>query len=154
MKKIFISLMFMATPILSFGNDFAFVLKCDYGDKKSSSHPFYFIGMKEKNSEIIYLKSNGKYFDYVGGENKILELKNTTIDFYEYRHFQKETPNLRELTYFYSLDRKTLTLGEETNTFPTTRINYSCQKESNQEKSYQDAINLKKKYEGGKGNKI
>lgn len=154
MKRLFVLLILFVMPILSFGKEYSFVLKCDYDDKKSSENPFYFIGNNEGNSEIIYLKSNGKIFNYVGGENKILELRKTTNDFYEYQHFQKETPDLLELTNFYYLNRKTLVLSNETNLNPKIRINFLCKYESNQKKSYQDAINLKKKYLSGGGNKI
>ena len=151
---ILLTLVLMSFP--SFGKDFLFVLKCVSEDKKSSPNPFYFIGIEGKYSQIIYLKSIGKIFTYEGGESKNLELKSKSIDFYEYLYDQPETPNKKKSVSLFSLDRKSLVLSEgyDRDSKNPLHINFSCSKETDEEKSYRDAMNLKTKYESGGYNKI
>ncbi len=147
-------------PFPSYGNDFLFVLKCIYEDKRSSPHPFIFIGkQKGQDSLIIYLKSDGKIFNYKGGESKNLKLTKETSEFYEYEFRQSETPIFRKSIEYFSLDRSTLRLSEkrimlDEKGFPPTYGGYTCIRESNEKQTYNDSMNLKKKYDTGGYNKI
>ena len=159
MKLLF--LIFLLTlPFPSYGNDYLFVLKCTYEDKKSSQHPFIFIGKKNgQESLIIYLKSDGKIFNYKGGESKNLKQTKESSEFYEYEFRQPDTPIFRKSIEYFSLDRSTLRLSEKRTIldekgFPPTYAGYTCFRESNEKQTYIDSMNLKKKYDTGGYNKI
>jgi hypothetical protein len=157
MKKLIAPLFLLFISFPSFGKDFIFVLKCVYEDKRSSPSPFYFIGKeKGKFSQIIYLKSEGKILSFKGGESKNLKFDKQSIEFYEYKFHQKETPNFNEYFSKFVLDRSSLRLIEtyDLNTKNPMFSSYVCKKESNEQKSYSDAMLLKSIFDSGVNNKI
>jgi len=143
----------------SYGKDYIFVLRCDYEDINSSRHPFIFIGkQKGQDSLIIYLKSDGKIFKYKGGESKNLKLTNESSQFFQYEFKQLSTPKFKESMNYFSLDRSSLRLSQKNvltkEKYDPLYTGYTCKKELDENKTYLDSINLKKKFDSGAYNQI
>ena len=155
MKKIIFLIITLISNLVN-AQEFTFILSCK-GSEKNADIGFFFIG-KKTGAEVIYPQTRyGKIIAYKGGENIQLKLTVETTHKFEYAGHVNSMGDLPEGESTYKLDRSSLwiieTIKYKNDNSPSS-AGYQCSREKNEVQTYQNTMELKKKYQTGKYNKI